>query len=439
MQNSLLIVSLCIACFCAGVSLQYYVTEITAYLDSKMLGFQIWDLNETELDKRENANVFKLKFESRNDTSLYKSFKPVRDSFGVMAVGNKNSKLSFTSPDLKCIVNLQRLSNEDLDADFLLNLPIFYSEDELRSSEWFQYIDRLYGPLRSRDFPIDLRCFLFWWADFIPKSTKAAFSRHLNKNAPWKIGLKEEYGKFEGKKTVSAWRVDIYGPVAGSQIVDNNKNIIFTSGTRFEFKNFISTRSALKFTHGLPSNSWVEISHHGSDCVQDLLPVGYWSYLSPGSGIFFNLGRTMTFAGGYFHACRYFYGKNDPRCKLCCTPNHLIVFEAALKAGLDSLQFPYSAPGGQSSFTYEIMSLKSRCDSNQHIAPINELCGAYTAQKNKTKTVPKINDAGACPPGGLLRRGRDAHRKCVCLPSHQNVNCVENDRNIGIENVHICS
>ena len=61
---------------------------------------------------------------------------------------------------------------------------------------------------------------------------------------------------------------------------------------------------------GQASHTWIEVTHAGMDADSPSSTSGYWMYLAPGSGVFYNLGRTAVFAdhlealaslpGGYY-------------------------------------------------------------------------------------------------------------------------------------------
>lgn len=98
-----------------------------------------------------------------------------------------------------------------------------------------------------------------------------------------------------------------------------------------------------------PSNTWVEVSH----CVEKLTyhyveptalrpsamqqQLGAWYYITPGTGIWWNVGRTRSFHTHY-DAVEALVGPLEPPCYMCHGQMNSVV-QAAIAAGLDSLQF----------------------------------------------------------------------------------------------------
>ena len=69
-------------------------------------------------------------------------------------------------------------------------------------------------------------------------------------------------------------------------------------------------------------------------------------HLAPGSGIFFDLGRTIAVNGTEVEACRALAPTAEAReeCGGCCSQLHRAVVTAARNARLDSVQILGSAP-----------------------------------------------------------------------------------------------
>lgn len=197
------------------------------------------------------------------------------------------------------------------------NLPCFATLSDLNaSSEWRGYVHRVYGHLQDDDFPMDLRCFSFWWRDLLPHGIKnRIFVPHLTRNRKHpRNGELVELGD-------GAWQ--IYS---------------------------LENRSYLLPQH---SHTRVEIYHDYDDCLHaDKQPggviaqVGFWAHYAPGSGVFANLGSTLSVTGrGYGEVCRAVLG-DSPRCTACCTPTHKIVRTLMLERGYDSTQSCCAPRGG---------------------------------------------------------------------------------------------
>lgn len=80
---------------------------------------------------------------------------------------------SMASPDPRCLLRLDLVARTP--ARWVLELPVFMSSAELARSAWHDYVHSLYAPLDAADFPIDLRCFTFWWHKRLPPSLIARY------------------------------------------------------------------------------------------------------------------------------------------------------------------------------------------------------------------------------------------------------------------------
>ena len=140
----------------------------------------------------------------------------------------------------------------------------------------------------------------------------------------------------------------------------------------------------------------IEVFHYANDCVRPRQGVGYWMMFSPGSGIFFNLGTTLSFDDGYNAACRYFNGA-AALCSTCCTPVHRHIIRSARVPRISSIQIRGSRPGGLKLRRFEVTAVNSDCDANN------------------------TDDMGACPLDGDLTRTDGS----VCLrnPMKPHINC----------------
>ena len=235
------------------------------------------------------------------------------------------------------------------------------------------------------DYPVDTRCFLLLWANHLPLSAHAALLPHLNTGAPGDIRLITQRGRALSQEPV--WKLDVYG--------DRNAN---------EY-----TGDLTLIRPGYLDNERIEVYHDGTDCVGSSAAVGYWMYWSPGSGIYYNVGRVAEFPGGYQNACWHFLGEDNMQCVGCCTSVHIPTIKAAREAGYDTLAFPRSEPGSHDGYTYELVAVKSMCDTrlNTDYDLILDTSG--------------LN--GVCPPSGWLTRGRNTPVQCTCNPFEDTINC----------------
>ena len=133
---------------------------------------------------------------------------------------------------------------------------------------------------------------------------------------------------------------------------------------------------------GLPSGAVVEVVHR-----RDGLAHGMWFYLSPGSGIFLDLGRTRVFSDHKEARSINCPNTFEPAFSEC------LVRAAAGPAGYDTIQFTRRS---ETIFKFEILLLVS---------------GAH----------------GVCPPASAahrIRQGWDAALPCECNASQPQLHCM---------------
>ena len=139
-----------------------------------------------------------------------------------------------------------------------------------------------------------------------------------------------------------------------------------------------------KLKKGMPSNSWVEIER-GPDLIG-----GYtWFYYMPGTGNWFDLGKTIVFNDhrqAFSMAAKEGVKFSDP--VNGGDADQLLLAEYFISKGYDTIQFTQRAEG---IFKYEIFNLKNK----------------------------QLKDAGACIPG-IKTRG---NLPCDCSSSLKYLNC----------------
>ena len=86
------------------------------------------------------------------------------------------------SPDPRCTVRLPAIRTLWMtDA-----LPIFFDAGQLAASPWKDYVTLVYG---EPEFPIDMRCFTFFWKDHLPEAVRSQFeSRYKAPDQPARDG-----------------------------------------------------------------------------------------------------------------------------------------------------------------------------------------------------------------------------------------------------------
>lgn len=210
------------------------------------------------------------------------------------------------------------------------SLPKFLSHHDLKKSEWNTYITNIYGT--KLNFPLDIRCFTFFYMEKLPYN--------------WLPIFNEKFRPDNSSKFYDGDVVTTYGR-------KNHVNIYRYSQTTIGLKNVMT----------YADNQRLEVFHYGSDCYKnDKTPLGYWMMFTPGSGIFFNLKKTIYFNDGYDAACRYFKG-SDSLCKQCCKPVHTFLIKKARERNIDSIQIRGSRPGGGRIRRYELFSTRNNCNT----------------------------------------------------------------------------
>jgi hypothetical protein len=140
----------------------------------------------------------------------------------------------------------------------------------------------------------------------------------------------------------------------------------------------------VRFT-GLASDTWGEVTHCGGSPFE---VTGVWHYVMPGSGMFVNTGKTITFGNHNEAAIRFLHRKckdSDRAAPECDTEIPLFV-RAAFDEGYASIQFLH------------------HCDLRGDICG-HELVLTYSAGYKP------------CPVGVEYRTGWRADQKCDCSPS----------------------
>lgn len=284
-------------------------------------------------------------------------------------------------------VHLMTLSSDPLCAFISLHwiqdawafrLPTFSNSDELRSSPWHQYIHGLYGPLVRNDFPIDMRCFTILWDRDLPEEVRREItSHHANSHDDMKHFITNGH-IFRFPPNLPAWWMPAFGPVHALSIVDG-------------------VSIGLPMLKPTSSYDRIEVFHHVSDCYHQGREVGYWMYAAPGSGIFFDVGKTFAHNGTYNQACHLLGGTRDS-CEPYGPHVHRTIVRLARTKGYDSVQMRGTTNGGGGMTKYEIINVNSACDAS----------GVLSSG---------VHDYGGCPVPGQLTRGRSRRMKCDCNAS----------------------
>lgn len=284
------------------------------------------------------------------------------------------------SPDPKCALLVDRLPS----GLWTLNLPVFHNLNELRRSFWHQYILQVYGP--KVDFPLDMRCFTFFWRDLLPAKAVTLLRPHLfngpaGPNADPRNGHILESGR--------GWMVYMY----------MHHDLTWPELQRSDLDQDLPPWSLGPFrASAFESNSRVEVYHAWDDCTHSgqSKPVGYWGHYAPGSGVFANLGRTVHAGGnGYYDFCKVLL--SPEQCKGCCTALHIKETAAATARGFGSLQSCCGKRGGDKyKKQFEIQFFGSPCTNASH-EPLMNGCPAGLLSSGRFKPMPCTCDTAVLP------------------------------------------
>jgi len=184
-----------------------------------------------------------------------------------------------------------------------INLPLFNSKKEFDNSDWKKYFDIVYGPntLKESDFPLNTANLWVLYTN-VMKNT-----------------LNIDINPTDYKYTCPSKENDLYSNMSGAHDIDNTvwlyKKPPYSS---------------------LPANKFVEVTHCTDPEVESNENVGAWFYYAPGSGIYFNLGNTISF-DDHSQAVKYFLKKDCPDTE--CVNFFPDLFNTVKSAGYDSIQF----------------------------------------------------------------------------------------------------
>ena len=215
-------------------------------------------------------------------------------------------------------------------------LPIFKTYDELNDSPWRQYLNKLYGKFPSDIFPIDMRKMQLFHKSLL---------RGIELEAHVTTGAGEH--RTEGCFYVN----NMKGPYTHDSC------------------DWIWVHRGIE---PVPVASMVEVVHSNdrtSGKQHYKTYTGYWMYAAPGSGLFYNVGKTIVFKI-----------KQDMH-KFCQERDISNCVRKLQRNGYDSIQFTHVMPLQPPHTLLEIVDIRSKsneCDTcNDAIC-----CGWYGRQTN---------------------------------------------------------
>ncbi|KAL6065546.1 Metallophos domain-containing protein [Balamuthia mandrillaris] len=178
-----------------------------------------------------------------------------------------------------------------------LAFPLFGNEQQLlQEPEWLLYLSSVYGGPHLLGFPIDTRNFTFFYHRHLPlrlkQDIRTVYARYLHdrmRRAEVRFG-------------------DVYLESFRSLKPEDHGYTIHAFGDMERGKQHKSGPFLRRFPQGIPSGSWVEVTHR---CCE-YLPEGFWMFFNVGTGIFYNLGKTIVFQfknnSTHVEACNHFGG-----------------------------------------------------------------------------------------------------------------------------------
>jgi hypothetical protein len=300
------------------------------------------------------------------------------------------------------------------------SLPTFFSEQALKQSPWYSYLQQVYGGSTSFTFPVRLSTFNIFYDDFLPLKWK----QKMKVRQSLEDGFPMQYRELH--RPLADW----YDPslVAQHRGGDGRTNVTWVymyehSICRFSSWPHINMSSGKKLADpslvwpsltagGAPSallpyksHSLVEVMHTCCDdgnknmTHEQTKTAGYWTYLAIGSGIYLDLGVTKVFAD-YMDAFEEIgQTTKDPNSNDFAG----LVLEAR-RRGYDTLQFTHRC---ELSYRYEILDVRVD-DAFMDGTPC------------------RTGESAAAP----FRSGWGGSKACLCRASQNNnmcLNCVHDE------------
>lgn len=182
---------------------------------------------------------------------------------------------------------------------YVLILPRLETLEELRRSEWYGYLCDVYrcNVWTTEDLPVDMSTFQFLYFSKIPASVRVPRNTRAYRGCP---------------QVENQLYTDMPGPHNPPDSLYIYKPPPYPA---------------------LAPHTWVEVAH----CIQETEAVGCWFYYLPGTGIYFNLGKTIAFAD-HRDAALFFLGEQCPDTE-CSADIFTKMFTEAKNQGFDSVQF----------------------------------------------------------------------------------------------------
>jgi hypothetical protein len=208
--------------------------------------------------------------------------------------------------------------------------PVFADMQQLKSTVWYDYLDKIYGA-HTLTFPIDIAEFNVYHIAHLPQ----CISDHIIDGSPMSTAP-ERPTKHNDFYTIQGF---MYGPdpfiwryMYPSLPVDMEKDPPF------------------EHTGGIPNYTNIEVVHLCCDSITD----GYWMFYAKGSGIYYNVGKTIAFPDPTT-AVRHFLGPGAQPDVIPGT-NLRLMRRIARRQGWDSIQLTHNR---ETIFKFEIEDVRT--------------------------------------------------------------------------------
>lgn len=259
-----------------------------------------------------------------------------------------------------------------------MKFPVFFNKNELENSIWSKYFIHIYGEIPDSDYPIDLNTFWILYTNILEKYNILLSDQCIKDKNCYRICPKDNG--------------DLYSIMSYN---DDMKHTIWIYH-KPPFKAF-------------SDNSIVEIMHtSGGYLGQKIVESsGSWMYYAKGSGIYFNIGKTISFVD-HSESVKHFLDI-DISCPLReeCVYYFKDVFTKAKNMGYDSIQYLQHYDMRCGNTAIEIVDLYG--------------IGAYSCGNKITDNKTEYN----------IKSGWKGKNVCICDNHKQSVNCKIKNNIIG--------
>ena len=254
-----------------------------------------------------------------------------------------------------------------------MKFPVFSNKNELKNSIWSKYFLHIYGEIPDSDYPIDLNTFWILYTNILEKYNIVLTDQCIKDKNCYSICPKNNG--------------DLYSNMS---YIDDMNNTIWIYH-KPPFKAFLDN-SVIEIIHtsgGYPGQKMIEST-------------GSWMYYAKGSGIYFDIGKTISFKD-HSESVKHFLDI-DISCPLReeCAYYFKDVFTKAKNMGYDSIQY---------------------------LRHYDMRCG------NTAIEIVDLHGIGAYPCGNKdkynIKSGWKGKNICICDNHKQSVNCKIKDNIIG--------